>query len=74
MAQTWERFDQIPERFIDSGDEVIVVVRVETKGRGSGIELSQRTAVHFTFRNGKLLRGVGYTDVTSALEAVGLTE
>jgi ketosteroid isomerase-like protein len=74
MAQSWERFQQVPERFVHSGDDVMVVARVEAKGRGSGIELSQRMAAHWTFRNGRVLRIVGYMDVASALEAVGLRE
>jgi ketosteroid isomerase-like protein len=72
MAQSWERFDQVPERFIDSGDDVMVVARVEAKGRGSGIELSQRMAAHWTFRNGRVLRVVGHMDVAGALDAAGL--
>ncbi len=74
MAEIWERFQQVPERFIDSGNEVIAVVRVEAKGRGSGIELSQQTAAHWTFRNGRALRVVGYIDVASALDAARLRE
>jgi ketosteroid isomerase-like protein len=74
IAQSWERMQQVPERFIDSGDDVIAVVRVEAKGRGSGIELSQQTATHWTFRNGRVLRGVGYMDLASALDASGLRE
>jgi ketosteroid isomerase-like protein len=31
-------------------------------------------AVHWTFRNGRVLRGVGYMDVASALDATGLRE
>jgi ketosteroid isomerase-like protein len=74
MAQTWERFQQVPERFIDSGDDVIALVQVEAKGRGSGIELSQQMAIHWTFRNGRVLRGVGYLDVAAALDAAGLRD
>jgi ketosteroid isomerase-like protein len=73
-AQAWARLEQIPERYVDCGDDVIVVTRVEATGRGSGIELSQQVATRWTLRDGKILRGVGYMDLASALEAAGLAE
>jgi ketosteroid isomerase-like protein len=74
MAETWERFDQHIEEFIDRGEDVVAIMRVDARGRGSGVEVSQRVAVHYTFSSGKALRGVGYTDPGEALEAVGPSE
>ena len=74
MADTWERFDQHIERFVDRGEDVVAIMRIDAQGRGSGVEVSQRAAVHFTFRAGKAVRGIGYTDPDEALEAVGLPE
>ena len=74
IAETWERFEQVPQRFIERGDDVLVTLHIDARGKGSGVELSMEAAVLFTFRDGKVLRGIGFTDVGKALEAVGVSE
>ena len=73
LQSTWERFEQRPEELIDLGDNgVLAILRLEAKGRASGIELSQRVALHWTFEGGRARLGVGYSDVAEARRVVGL--
>ncbi len=74
VADTWDRFQQIPQRFLSRGEDVVVILDLNARGKGSGIELSQEVAVVWTFKDGKPWRGVGYLDPADALEAVGLSE
>jgi ketosteroid isomerase-like protein len=72
----WERFATVPERFIDLGDDrVLVLVRFQGRGRASGVPMADFTGGQlFTLRNGKVKRLALYSTRTEALEAVGLTE
>ena len=68
-----QRSDQVADQFIDLNENgVLVIFRVHARGRTSGVELAQRLAVHWTFKDGKPWRGVGYSDVDEARRAVGL--
>ncbi len=71
MAEAWERFDQVPERFVARGDDVAVILRLDARGKGSGVELSERVGAVWTFKDGRLWRGVGYSEPADALQAVG---
>ena len=64
---TWDRLEITPERFIDAGDRVIVVVRIAGIGKGSGIERSMRAADVMTLRE-------GYPDASEALEVTGFSD
>ena len=61
-----------PEEFIDAGDEVVVLMHEYRRGRGSGVELENDTAVVFAVRDGRVVRIQGYMDQSEALEAAGL--
>jgi ketosteroid isomerase-like protein len=45
-----------PERFVDLGDQVLVITRMRARGRSSGIEVSDRYGHLWTFRGGKAIR------------------
>jgi ketosteroid isomerase-like protein len=53
-------------------DRLIALFLMLVEGRGSGIELSQRDAMVFTMREGKIAEIVYYNDQQQALEAVRL--
>lgn len=73
LAEAWERFDQTPEQFVDLGDDgVLVIFRIDARAKTSGIQLTERMAAHYTLKDGKPWRGVGYQDVEEARRAVGL--
>ena len=73
LADTWERHDVVPEQLIDLADGgVLAMVRLEARGRASGVELAHQAAVHIRFKDGKVWRSIGYRDVDEARRAVGL--
>jgi ketosteroid isomerase-like protein len=71
---TWDRLVITPERFLDAGERVVVVLQIAGVGKGSRVEVSIRVADVFTLRSGKVVRQAGYFDVSEALEAAGLSE
>jgi ketosteroid isomerase-like protein len=72
VRDAWEQFALEPEQFIDAGDRVVVIHRVRARGRGSGVELVDRSASLYTLRDGRVVRLVIYGEPSEALEAVGL--
>jgi ketosteroid isomerase-like protein len=63
-----------PERFVDAGDQVVVLVRVVARGGSSGVSLDRETAHLWTLREGRVTRCEVYLDRSEALEAVRLRE
>ncbi len=53
---------------------MVIVYRVQLRGRNSQVALDQRLAQSAEFRDGKIVRSKLYRDVDKALEAVGLSE
>jgi ketosteroid isomerase-like protein len=74
VLEAFEQIRQIPERFIDRGDRVLVFVRAEARTRAPVIELDEKWAHLVTVRDGKILRLQQFRDRDEALEAAGLTE
>jgi ketosteroid isomerase-like protein len=71
----WESFTVEFKRVEDRRDVVLALQMFHGKGKGSGIEVSQRFACTYAFRDGLVVRMVSYgDDWEAALEAVGLTE
>ena len=70
----WQDYKLTMEDFVDSGDRVVVTVRLRGRGRGSGVEIDARFYDVFTLRDGKILRMDQFTERSEALGAVGLSE
>lgn len=70
----WAEWSIEPEEFIDADDSVVAVVRMHTKGLGSGVELERQDAVVYRCRNHKIIRTDYYNSKEQALEAAGLKE
>jgi ketosteroid isomerase-like protein len=70
----WAEWSFELEELIDAGDHVVAVVRMRTKGLGSGVELDRQDAVVYRCRNDKILRVDYYNNKEQALKAVGLSE
>ena len=71
----WETMDEIrfrPERFWDTGESVVVDVRLTAKGRRTAIAVEQRFTQVWAFRDGKATRARTYTSNAEALKAAGL--
>ena len=72
--EIWDEWRFEPERFIDAGDTVAVLVRVVARGGSSGVSLDRETAHLWTVRDGRVTRCEVYLDRSKALEAVKLRE
>jgi ketosteroid isomerase-like protein len=71
--ETWERMDMRAERFIDAGDEDVVVFWHEVaKGRESGVVVETDTGTIQTVRDGKIVKVRSYMDRLEALRIAGL--
>jgi ketosteroid isomerase-like protein len=75
--ENWfDMFEQITletERFIESGDLVLVPNTAVMRGR-DGIETIARSCFIFELREGRIVRISLYQDTQEALEAAGLSE
>jgi ketosteroid isomerase-like protein len=76
FLSAWEHFATEPERFIEVGDDrVLVLVRFQARGRASGAPTTGFSGGQlFTLREGKVVRLVLYSTPAEALEAAGLPE
>ena len=69
----FERVHLVPERFIDSGDLVVVPNTAQLRGR-DGIQTVARSALVYEVRGGRILRLRLHQETSDALDAVGLSE
>ncbi len=75
-ADLWDTLDYVPavEEIIDFSEHVVVVLRISGRGADSGIPVSQRVAMVWTFEDDRIVRGKSFTSRAEALEAAGLRE
>ena len=74
VDEVWEEHRIEPEKFIDAGEQVVVIQREYQRAKGSGVEIEGNTATVFDMRDGRIVRMQGYMDPAAALKAVGLSE
>jgi ketosteroid isomerase-like protein len=76
VAEAIEDYRMVPERFIDVGDDrVLVLSREGGRGKGSGAEIETHLTAHiWTLKGGKAVRMQSIWERADALEAVGLSE
>jgi ketosteroid isomerase-like protein len=76
IAEALDDYRMVPERFIDAGDDrVLVFSREGGRGKGSGVEVQTHLTAHlWTLKDGKAVRMQSYWERSDALEAVGLSE
>jgi len=67
VDELWESMDLNVERLVERGDDVLALLLVDIKGRGSGLLLQDRIAQHWTARDGKLVRMRVRADQDTAL-------
>jgi ketosteroid isomerase-like protein len=72
--EAWEERRLQPQEFLHIDDLVVVLVHEYRRGRDSGIELENDTAVVFTVRDRRIVRIQGYMDQGAALKATGLSD
>jgi ketosteroid isomerase-like protein len=74
VRNTWEELRVVADEFRDLGDRVLMLGRMEGRGRGSGVQVDAPLATLADFRNGKIWRIRAYLDHGEALRAAGLSE
>ena len=73
LEESFEELTMMPEDLIDTPDgEVVVLIHIRGRGRGSQVEIDNHIAHVWTFRDDKAVRCVVYEEPAEALEAVGL--
>ena len=68
----WAEVISEPERFITSGDRVVVFVHARVRPHGGGDWQEVRLADVYTFRDGKAVRMQAFAGREEALRAVGI--
>jgi ketosteroid isomerase-like protein len=63
-----------PERFLESGNHVVVLVTRRGTPRGGGAEIVVRNGHLWTLRDGRILSAESFPDPQEALRAAGLSE
>jgi len=72
--QTWEALSVSADEYRDLGDRVLVLGRLEGRGRSSGVEVDTPYTMVLEFRDRKVSRSRAYLDHGEALRAAGLAE
>jgi ketosteroid isomerase-like protein len=73
FLDTFEEVRLEPERFIESGDSVVVPNSAQIRGR-EGIETPVHSALVFEIRDGRVIRLCLYQETGEALAAAGVEE
>ena len=68
VAAHWQRFDSVPDRYLDAGDQVVVTGRIHARPRGGGDEVDVPFAHVWELLDGNAVRMQAFTD-TAALKA-----
>jgi hypothetical protein len=74
VDEAYEHLLSVPDEFIDAGAAVVVVTRLEWRGKGSGAHGETAIVVAFWLRASKVFREESFIERAEALEAVGLRE
>jgi ketosteroid isomerase-like protein len=67
VRDVWENYVWEPEELIESGDDVVVLVRSTGRGRGSGVEVDRETAMVWSVREGQAVAMRFFRDRDEAL-------
>jgi uncharacterized protein len=72
VRDTYPDFTFHPERYVDAGDDVVVLGRYTASGEASGIELEGDHGYVWTVRDGLAVRFQWFQSHGEALEAAGV--
>jgi ketosteroid isomerase-like protein len=70
----WSEYRSEVERYVDRGDEIVVLSREHGKAALTGIEVDRELAQLATVKGGKIVRVRLYGSWDEGLEAAGLSE
>jgi ketosteroid isomerase-like protein len=74
LAATYDTFELMefePERLVEIGDHIVVVIHMRGRGKESGVPVEDRIAHLWTMRNGKAWRMQVYSDPDQAIADAG---
>lgn len=71
--ESWHAYQAEPEEFVEAGDQVVVMIHLKARGKGSRFEIEERMADVFTVEDGKIMRLRFYVDRDVALESAGVS-
>jgi ketosteroid isomerase-like protein len=74
IGEAWEEYRVLAEEFRDLEDRVVMLGRIEGRGRGSRAWIDSPTGTIFEFLDGKISRIPNYLDQGEALRAAGPAE
>jgi hypothetical protein len=74
LLDAFENIRLDPEELLDFGDRILVTVKMNGHGAGSGVFISQHLFQLYTLRRGLVVRQDDFLDHAKALEAAGLSE
>ena len=74
VEDAYERFQVIPEDYIDAGAAVLLLCRIEWRGKESGAEGTVRLAVGVWLKAGRVFHIESYADARDGFRAVGQPE
>jgi ketosteroid isomerase-like protein len=69
LDDPWESFHIDALEYREVGEQVVCIVRLRARGRGSGIEVDQPVAMALWFDGDKLARAQSFLDVDEAMAA-----
>jgi ketosteroid isomerase-like protein len=73
VRNTWGELRVVADELRDLGDRVLMLGRMEGRGRGSGVQVDASLGIVADFRGGKIARIRAYLDHGEALRAAGLS-
>jgi ketosteroid isomerase-like protein len=74
MLSPFERWTVQPEEFLESSDQVVVVLKLRARPKGSSAEIQIRIGHLWTIRDGKVQSMRIFPEPEKALEAAGLSK
>ena len=74
VSEVWPDVRFEIERYIDAGEDVVVIAKQFGRASSSGVETETRMGYIWTVAEGKATRFRWFSDPAEALEAVGLSE
>jgi ketosteroid isomerase-like protein len=74
LGEIWEDFRFEVEDISDLGQHVLVVGRISGRGAGSGVPITQRIVMLWTFEDAKAVYARSYASREEALAGAGLLE
>ena len=72
INEAWSSVSRTIDRVIDAGDRLVVLYRLRSVGRESGVELETPIGAVWELREGKVLRVESYGDPAKALRTAGV--